>query len=161
MTNRPESPDKAAALAESPKEHSSADSLQAAFPRSILPGLAPRPSWPEKHPLRRRFDVLSASGPYPAERSRRWKLRVLRAEKAALEAYLDAALACGVLDREMLGLLRGPDPDGYRAAVSECMACWVLAAKVRLRVGPRPDGRRGKQLDLIASSERAGQELHI
>ena len=113
------------------------------FPPDILATLAPLPAWHDEHPLRVRYEVLRASGPYPSERTRRWKLKVRRAQKAALEAYLDAALAHDLLDAEMLGLLRCKDPDGYRAAVAECMTAWHLSAKVGLCVSSKSPGRKG------------------
>lgn len=144
----------------SPEEVTS-DSLELAFPRALLPTLLPKAGWAADHPLRRRYEVLTASGPYPSDPHLRWKVMALRAEKAALEAYLDAARATDVLDDEVLGRLRGSDADGYRSAVAECMACWFFAAKLGMRVGSKPDGRRGRRLDLSAVSELTGDELHV
>lgn len=142
-------------------EEVSQDSLEVAFPSALLPTLRPKAGWAVDHPLRRRYDVLTASGPYASDPHLRWKVMALRAEKAALEAYLDAARATDLLDDEMLGRLRGSDAHGYRSAVTECMACWFLAAKLGMRVGSKPDGRRGKRLDLSAVSELTEQALHV
>src|SRR4051794_26621549 len=79
------------------------DSLTTVFPPSILATLIPQMGWDAEHPLRIRYEVLMACGPYPSDRVRRWKLKVRRAQKAALEAYMDAALALDLLDAEMLG----------------------------------------------------------
>jgi len=98
--------------------------------------------------LRHRHAVLSVHGPYPSDPSAAFRLRCLRAERASWEAYVDAAAATGVLDDDLRGRLSGFDESGLRSALSECLACWLLAGKLGLKVTPRPPGRRRKLLDL-------------
>lgn len=123
--------------------------------------LRPKRSWHADHPLRRRHEVLTACGPYPRDPIARWRLRCLRAEKAALEAYLDAARACGLLDSDALTKLQGHDVDGYRAAVAECMTCWLLAGRLGLDVTAKPPGRGRKRLDMLARSTRVVQDIYV
>jgi hypothetical protein len=98
--------------------------------------------------LRHRHAVLSAHGPYPSDPSAAFRLRCLRAERASWEAYVDAAAATGLLDDDLRGRLRGFDKSGFRSSLSECLACWLFAGKLQLKVTPRPAGRRRKVLDL-------------
>jgi len=98
--------------------------------------------------LRHRYAVLSAHGPYPSDATAAFRLRCLRAERASWEAYVDAAAATGLLDDDLRGRLCGFDEAGFRSALSECLACWLFAGKLGLKVTPRPAGRRGQVLDL-------------
>jgi hypothetical protein len=100
--------------------------------------------------LRERYDAVTASGPYPSEASRARRLRIWRARRAAWEAYLDAADATGLLDEDLVSRLTGEHEPGFRSAIAEAMACWVLAGKLGLKVQPRPPGRKLHRLDLAA-----------
>jgi len=101
--------------------------------------------------LGRRIDVLTAHGPYPTEPGQRARLRRLRAQRAAWEAYIDAAFACGMFSNtegnSLCAKLRGKDDESFRAAMAECMACWYLAGKLGLNVSPNPSGRKNCALD--------------
>jgi hypothetical protein len=74
----------------------------------------------------RRLEVLSACGPYPVGEIDTIRLRYLRAKKAAWDCYLYTAFACGMFAGEkgadLLGRLRGTNPDGFRCHVRvSCM----------------------------------------
>lgn len=98
--------------------------------------------------LQLRYQVLLASGPLPDDPVMARHVRIRRAQKAAWEAYLDAAAACGLLDADLMGRLRDFSEDNARGAMAECLACWLLAGRLRLAVQPRPPGRDGCRLDL-------------
>lgn len=61
----------------------------------------------------------------------------------------------------MLSRLRGHDAVAYRAAIAECMACWVLAGKLGMPVSSKPSGRNQKVLDWLAEHTPARQSLHV
>jgi hypothetical protein len=48
----------------------------------------------------------------------------------------------------MIQRLTGTHDDNFRSAMAECMACWFLGGKLRLKVSPRPGGAPGKIPDL-------------
>jgi hypothetical protein len=98
--------------------------------------------------LARRLEVITASGPLPSDPGSAYNLRRILAEKAALDTYLEAADLCGMLDNETLGKLRDPNPNNYRSARAEALACWFFAGRLGLQVHPRPAGRNGCVLDL-------------
>jgi hypothetical protein len=101
--------------------------------------------------LRRRYQVLTASGPLPPNRVMARFIRSWRAQRAAWEAYLDAASACSLLDDDLQGRLRDTDDVNFRGAMAECCACWLLAGRLQFEVAPRPPGRKGKNLDMRVS----------
>jgi hypothetical protein len=124
------------------------DSLDFVFPAEVRAALAAKVD--DAH-VRRRLDVLAARS--PAIEYRPGEVRIAahdpanRARRAAWEAYFDAASTVGLFDgddgRDLLARLRGPSEDGFRGALAECLVTWVLAGKLRLRVRPRPRGKRG------------------
>jgi hypothetical protein len=94
------------------------------------------------------LEVLDAHGPYPSSRAKARKLRWRRVHRAAWEAYLDAADACGLLTDDMVEALRSWDADQFRGALGEARICFYLAGKRRYRVEPRPPGRGTRVLDM-------------
>lgn len=128
------------------------------FPAEILAKFAKR--LPQSTPaFRDRFNVLTAHGPYPTDLAAARGVRILRARRAAWEAYVDAAAATGVLDVDVISRFRGFDETGWRSAYSECLAVWLFAGKLGLEVTPRPPGRRAKNLDMLVK-HRIG-DLHV
>lgn len=99
-----------------------------------------------------RLDVIEACGPYPSDPHRAYELRYLRARKAAWHAYLYTAFVCALFEggrgADLHGRLTSPNDDDFRSAMSECMACWYLAGKLKLRISPSAPGRDGRELDL-------------
>ncbi len=99
-----------------------------------------------------RQKVLEADGSPISDPSLANRVRSLRAQKVAWETYLYAAYACEMFSREkgsdLLGRLRGADDDGFRSAMAECMTCWFLAGRMKLRVDPCAPGRDGKNLEM-------------
>ena len=125
------------------------DSLQAVFDSQVIQRWAANSS---KLPsLQYRIDVVTASGPYPADPHLRERVRRFRAQRAAWEAYLDAAFACGMFSGDegesLRARLTGTDESNFRAAMAECMACWYLAGKFGFNVAPNPPGRNNCVLD--------------
>jgi hypothetical protein len=94
-----------------------------------------------------RLRVLAAGGLNPSPLN-----QALRAYKSAWEVYLFAAFACGLLEgehgSELRGRVTGADDDNFRSAMSECLAAWYLAGRLKLRIEPRPEGRTGRPLNL-------------
>lgn len=106
--------------------------------------------------LQARIDIISASGPYPSDPQARERLQRLRAQRAAWEAYFDAAIACGMFSGEeadsLTRNLRGVDEANFRAAMAECMSCWFLAGNLGLDVTPSPAGRNKRVLDFSVNT---------
>jgi len=77
--------------------------------------------------------------------------RTLRAYKSAWEVYLLTGFACGLFEGEhgtdLRARLTGIDDDNFRSALSECLAAWYLAGRLKLRIEPRPEGRSGHPLE--------------
>ena len=109
--------------------------------------LSNSPPPPHASHVRWRLDVLTAHGPAPSDPIAARRLKQLRARRAAFETYVEAARACGVLDTNLCGRLRSVDEDSFRAALSECLACWLFAGMLGYHVTPRPAGRPRKQLE--------------
>jgi hypothetical protein len=67
--------------------------------------------------------------------------------------YLLAAFACGLFEdphgADLRARLTGSDDENFRSAMSECLAAWYLAGRLRLRVEPRPEGRPGHPLEFV------------
>ena len=124
--------------------------LTQVFTPKVLQRLASISSPSEQ--LKYRLDVLTAHGPNPTNRAAAYRLQYLRAKKAAWEVYAHAALICGFFDspggRDLRERLTGGDDNGFRSAMTECMACWFFAGKHRFPVTPYPRGRLGKRLDM-------------
>jgi hypothetical protein len=106
--------------------------------------------------------MLTASGPVPSDAGAAAWLEIYRYNKVALDTYLSAAYAVGLLDgesgKELCARLASPDDANFRSAKSECMAAWFLAGKLRLEVKPRPTGRPGHPLEF--GLEADGIEIH-
>lgn len=115
--------------------------------------------------LKRRLDVLGACGPYPTDVRDALSLRYLRAEKASWEAYLFTAYSCGMFKgdkgKDLYARLRGKDEDCFRSAMSECLACWFWAARMRMPVNPNAPGRNGKNLEMgvMVNESEVGVEV--
>ena len=112
-----------------------------------------------------RLQVVEACGPYPCDPRKADSLRTLRALKAAWEAYLLAAFACGMFagekGKDLLGRLRGADGDGFRSAMAECMACWFFSGRMRLPVIPMAPGRSRKNLEMRINTEDDGIGIEV
>lgn len=102
--------------------------------------------------LQNRLDVINACGPYPSDRSKAANIRYRRAYKAAWDTYLFAAFACGMFNgnkrNDLLARMQSIDDNDFRSAMSECMACWFLAGKMKLSVNPVAPGRKRRNLEL-------------
>src|SRR5262249_18476950 len=89
-----------------------------------------------------RLEVLTATGPVPAPSPTSWaaieRVRAQRARRAAWEAYLDAAIACDVINHGRLARLRSVPDDDFRAAMAECLAVWFFAGRLGWTVLPQP-----------------------
>lgn len=136
--------------------------LGAVFTREVMNGLRRRSSSPG---LCRRLEILTARGP-DTDSLNPWvhdQIRRDRARRAAWDTYVEAAYVAGLFDgergRELLGNLRSPEEDQFRAAMAECHVAWLLAGPFRLQVRPPESGRNGTLLDLLAIAEDA--DLHI
>lgn len=128
------------------------DAIRAVFTRDSLIRLHARPNMSGR--LKERLAVLAARGPdsdsvaarvaHPPHR---------RARKAAWEVYLRAAFALGLFDEpygaDLRARLTSADDDAFRAAMAECMSGWLLCGKLGLRIGPRPEGRKGHPLEYL------------
>jgi hypothetical protein len=85
----------------------------------------------------RRFDMLNALG-----------------RKDAWLRYLVAAKRCGLISEpgdDIVRRLRELEGENFRSAMAECIAAWFLSSELGLDVGPRPEGRPGRTLDLSLS----------
>ena len=98
--------------------------------------------------VRHRYDVLTAHGPFPNGDPAAFRLRKLRAERAAWEVYLDAAASTGVLDDDVIERLHGDLDHNLRSALAECLTSWLFAGYLRLPVTARPPGRGECKLEL-------------
>jgi hypothetical protein len=96
-----------------------------------------------------RLRVLAAGG----LNSSTWPGQALRAYKSAWEVYLFAAFACGLFadphGADLRARLTGSDDENFRSAMSECLAAWYLAGRLKLRIEPRPEGRPGRPLEFV------------
>lgn len=99
--------------------------------------LATTPAGPHAEYVRHRHDVLSAHGAGPGEPAHARRQRRLRAQRAVLDAYIEAAYVCGVLDEPLTERLRAIDPSAHAAAVATCLACWVFGGMLGCRVSSR------------------------
>lgn len=122
---------------------------------------------PTPHPsVPLRVETLTACGPACSTDPRVIRnVRFLRAQRAAWETYLAAALICGLMDGER-GLdlrqrLTGVDDDNFRGAMAECMTCWFLAGKLQLHVRPSAVGRPGKAPDFSIVTDREAIPVEV
>ena len=101
--------------------------------------------------LATRLQIIEAFGPVPSCRLLSFDLRIYRAIKAAWDTYLCAAWMTGLLNSNMncdlLKRLRDSDEANFRGAMSECLACWFLGAKLHLPIIPVRKGRNKKNID--------------
>jgi hypothetical protein len=132
------------------------DPLFAIFTPEVVAKLAGRQNRTDQ--LEHRLEVLNAGGLKTGFLETR-----RRSIKSAWETYLHAAFALGLLDgvhgNELRRRLTGHDDDSFRSAMSECMAAWFLAGKLRLQVEPRPDGKPGRPLEF--SIKHADGDVHV
>src|SRR5262249_45427473 len=95
-----------------------------------------------------RLRVLAAGGLNPSVDN-----QTRRAYKSAWEVYLQAAFACGLFEgqhgADLRARLTGVDDDNFRSAMSECLAVWYLAGRLKLPIAPRPEGRPGRPLEFL------------
>ena len=126
------------------------DALKEVFTPDVMASLRSH-----KNPSKRlewRLQVLEASGPYPCDECLSYRIACLRAQKAAWEAYVAAAFACGMFEgeqgRDLRARLTGKGDDGFRGAMAECEVCWLLAGRMKLPVQPEASGRVGKNLEM-------------
>jgi len=129
------------------------DPLRAIFTPEVL--LRLRQHSPQDYHLVHRLNVLEAAGPTPSEAETAHAITWRRVEKAAWEAYLQAAFACGLFDgesgAELRGRLMSPDYENFRSAIDECATAWLLAGVLRLKVTPRPGGTGSTRLEMRAT----------
>lgn len=139
-------------------------------PGDILAYVVPpevRQRWAERPTphIRWRLAVLSACGPYPTDISRAHTVRRLRAQKAAWDAYLFTAFACGLFHGErgedVLARLRSRADEDFRAAMAECLACWFFAGHMQLPLDPVAEGRSERNLDMrvLVDDQEVGVEV--
>jgi hypothetical protein len=107
--------------------------------RAVLPDATPF--------LQHRYDVLTASGPFPSDSVKALRLRKLRAERASWEAYIEAAAATNVLDDDVVARFRADVDANVRSAHAECLAAWLFTSTLRQRITPRPLGRGERRLE--------------
>ncbi len=112
-----------------------------------------------------RLGVLNASGPLPSDPVEAYGARVLRAQKAAWEAYLSAARKSGLFDppfgKNLVARLTRSDDANFRSAMAECMTCWVLHSLLGHRVRGNPKGRRQSILDLRVELPDASVRVEV
>jgi hypothetical protein len=103
--------------------------------------------------LAHRIGVLTARGVVEDDRRLFHQNAMLRARRASWDAYVGAAIVCGLFDgqqgRDLLSRLRSSDERNFRGALAECMACWLFAGRLGLPTGARPRGREGRVLELF------------
>lgn len=126
------------------------DVLAVVIPPQVRDGWRTNPT-PE---LLRRLEFLAACGPRPSNEEAWMRLMHCRAVRAAWETYVYSAYACGFFEgkrgRELRGRLASRDPDDFRSAMAECLACWFLAGKHQFVVTADAPGRGAKVLDMAA-----------
>lgn len=108
--------------------------------------------------LLQRLGFLCASGPRPSDRLAAMRMMHSRAVRAAWEAYVYCAYACGFFTgskaADLCARLASRSPADFRSAMAECMACWFLAGRLRLPVGGDAPGRGAKMLDMRTVIDR-------
>ncbi|MGC9455469.1 MAG: hypothetical protein ACP5HU_11500, partial [Phycisphaerae bacterium] len=99
-----------------------------------------------------RLEVLRASGPAPSDRRKAKIVSALRAQRAAWEAYMQAAFICGFFEHadgtDLRNRLTAPDDANFRSAIAECMTCWYFAANRRWKVLRAGKGRGLSSTDM-------------
>ena len=128
--------------------HPPAKPLLAAIPPEVREGWGKNPT----SELPRRLEFLCACGPKPSDDLGMMRLMHHRAVRAAWETYVYCAFACGLFagnrGKELQGRLASRNPDNFRSAMSECLACWFLAGRLGLPVTGNASGRGAKMLDM-------------
>ena len=137
------------------------DALASVFTAEVLAKL--RRACRDSEELQFRLEVLTACGPYPSDPRKAERLRLRRARKAAWEAYVGAAYACGLLGGprhdEIAGRLTSTNEEDFRSAMAECLACWFFTAKLGLAVRPADSVSSGKVPDLLVVLD--SQKIHV
>ncbi len=102
--------------------------------------------------LLRRLQFMTASGPAPSSPRMAMLLRHCRAVRAAWETYIFCAFDYGFFSggrgKDLYSKLQGEDPEGFRSAMAECIACWFFAGRSGFPVDSVACGRKGKILDM-------------
>ncbi len=140
------------------------DILEDVFP------LAVRDQWRKRwlvkpsDELLERLNILCACGPRPICDYQAHLLGYWKACKSAWHTYMLTAFACGVFEvkgQSLRGRLTSDDPNGFRGAMAECMACWFLAGRMKLPLSPYAPGRDGSNLEmqLVFDTFRVGVEV--
>ena len=115
--------------------------------------------------LLERLEILSACGPYPSDTRLANRLRLFRARKASWETYLSAAFSCGLFEgesgKDLRARLTGLDDRNFRSAMSECLVCWFLVGVLKLPVKPRPEGNKGKVLELLVDLPEGDMRVEV
>lgn len=99
-----------------------------------------------------RLRVLRSGGLDPSRLNQE-----LKAYKAAWEAYILAAFACGFFEGaagvDLRNRLAGIDDANFRSAMSECFAAWFIVGRLRLQIEPRPKGKGNRSLDFLIKQQ--------
>jgi len=139
------------AVASAPRIHQlipPADVLEEAFPPLVRERWRTRPT----AELVERLQVICACGPYPTDARRAIELRARRARKAAWEAYLMSSFVRGFFAEErgcdLKQRLASRDKAQFKAAMAECMTCWLLAGRLKLPLTADAPGRNGRNLEM-------------
>jgi hypothetical protein len=109
--------------------------------------------------LTRRIDILTAVETSGAELSVRTWQRILIAHRRAWADYVTCMKEAGFLDADVIARLTGPDDDGFRSAMAECMTCHFLRCVLGLAVFGRHEGRPGSLIDF--SVKRPDGDLSV
>lgn len=127
--------------------------IEQVFPAEVIARLfadSRRPNRRDRYyGARHRHEILTARGEFPSERDRWYEIRQRRAERAAWDAYLEAAADTGVLDDDVIARLRGDDEDHVRSALTECMVAWLFARRLGLQLTARPLGRGARRPEFL------------
>jgi len=130
--------------------HPPSDVLLNVIPPQVRDGWRRNPT----KELVRRLQVLCACGPKPSGKTEKIRLMRRRAERSAWDTYVYCAFACGLFEgqkgRDLRGRLASKDPESFRSAKAECLACWCLAGRLGFTVSAYAPGRNKKMLDMRA-----------
>lgn len=131
--------------------------LEKVYDRATLEGyvehLAKQPTKASAEHVEGRLGVLTAHGPPPGDPDAARLLKRQRSKRATLEAYVDTAELCDLLDANMVERLRSIDEANFRSALAECVAAYVFVALLGHQVAPRTGGgRAGKQLEFAVTA---------
>lgn len=138
------------------------DTMKAIFTEGVMRRLARAT---QTMSLQWRRLVLTASGPTPSDWSDVDLILRARAQRAAWEAYIDAARAVGLLDpphdRDLVQRLTSVDDDQFRSAIAECLAAWYFGGKLGLPTSARPTGNRNRPLELLVKIPEGDMHVEV